>query len=104
MLHKKDWKKVTAHVATRISAQVRSHAQKVLPDYSSSTSRTKRHKTSGCEFREDNSQAENLCQTETPDVSRHAEEMSMSFNRGSINNASEVLPPEESHAETANRS
>ena len=30
----KDWKKVTAHVRTRISAQVRSHAQKVLKDYS----------------------------------------------------------------------
>lgn len=30
----KNWKKVTAYVATRISAQVRSHAQKVLKDYS----------------------------------------------------------------------
>lgn len=30
----KDWKKVTSHVRTRISAQVRSHAQKVLKDYS----------------------------------------------------------------------
>jgi hypothetical protein len=33
-LYKKNWKKVTAHVGTRISAQVRSHAQKVLKDYS----------------------------------------------------------------------
>ena len=30
----KNWKKVTQHVGTRISAQVRSHAQKVLKDYS----------------------------------------------------------------------
>jgi len=30
----KNWKKVTAYVGTRISAQVRSHAQKVLKDYS----------------------------------------------------------------------
>jgi hypothetical protein len=33
-LYDKDWKKVTEHVGTRISAQVRSHAQKVLSDYS----------------------------------------------------------------------
>ena len=33
-MYDKDWKKVTAHVRTRISAQVRSHAQKVLKDYS----------------------------------------------------------------------
>jgi len=33
-LFDKDWKKVTAYVKTRISAQVRSHAQKVLKDYS----------------------------------------------------------------------
>ena len=33
-LYDKDWKKVTKHVGTRISAQVRSHAQKVLKDYS----------------------------------------------------------------------
>ena len=30
----KNWKKVTQYVGTRISAQVRSHAQKVLKDYS----------------------------------------------------------------------
>lgn len=33
-IYKKNWKKVTQHVGTRISAQVRSHAQKVLLDYS----------------------------------------------------------------------
>jgi len=33
-LYDKDWKKVTEYVGTRISAQVRSHAQKVLSDYS----------------------------------------------------------------------
>ena len=35
-LFDKDWKKVTSYVGTRISAQVRSHAQKVLSDYSNS--------------------------------------------------------------------
>jgi len=40
-LYNKDWKKVTAHVGTRISAQVRSHAQKVLSDYSTGTKRGK---------------------------------------------------------------
>ena len=33
-IYGKDWKKVTQYVGTRISAQVRSHAQKVLKDYS----------------------------------------------------------------------
>ena len=33
-LYGKNWKKVTRYVGTRISAQVRSHAQKVLKDYS----------------------------------------------------------------------
>lgn len=41
-LYSKDWKKVTAHVGTRISAQVRSHAQKVLSDYSTGTKRGKK--------------------------------------------------------------
>lgn len=41
-LYHKDWKKVTAHVGTRISAQVRSHAQKVLSDYSTGNRKTVR--------------------------------------------------------------
>ena len=43
----KDWKKVTAHVRTRISAQVRSHAQKVLKDYSPNSQNGLRDITEG---------------------------------------------------------
>ena len=46
-LYKKDWKKVTAHVGTRISAQVRSHAQKVLSDYSTGNKRSSEKNSEG---------------------------------------------------------
>lgn len=45
-LFDKDWKKVTSYVGTRISAQVRSHAQKVLSDYSNSNRKDQRNESS----------------------------------------------------------
>ena len=48
----KNWKKVTQHVGTRISAQVRSHAQKVLKDYSPNSHAQEGHDPSKSEMTE----------------------------------------------------
>ena len=70
-MYNKDWKKVTAHVGTRISAQVRSHAQKVLSDYSTGTKRGKKsnHDYSNADkFNENHSGEDSLDEDDQEDL------------------------------------
>ncbi len=72
----KNWKKVTQHVGTRISAQVRSHAQKVLKDYSP-------HSADKNDSHEDKSAISEHCETMNlpKDLTMRTDEPYMMINR-----------------------
>ena len=85
----KDWKKVTAHVRTRISAQVRSHAQKVLKDCSPNSQHGDGADDSDFGVEESYSNTNNMktedlnCAVEALGVSKQANENALkNLNRG----------------------
>ena len=80
-MYGKNWKKVTQHVATRISAQVRSHAQKVLKDYSPNSQNHENGNASKSEDESSDQQEENHSLTHPKDHTMRTDEPNLPVKR-----------------------